>query len=38
MLRTGQRNKDINEALGVSVLTVNTHAAHLPAAAGAFPV
>lgn len=25
MLRTGQRNKDINEALGVSVLTVNTH-------------
>ena len=25
MLRTGRRNKDINEVLGVSVLTVNTH-------------
>lgn len=25
MLRTGQRHKDINEALGVSILTVNTH-------------
>jgi DNA-binding NarL/FixJ family response regulator len=25
MLRNGQRSKDINAALGVSVLTVNTH-------------
>lgn len=25
MLRNGRRSKDINEALGVSILTVNTH-------------
>jgi DNA-binding NarL/FixJ family response regulator len=25
MLRNGRRSKDINEVLGVSVLTVNTH-------------